>query len=270
LKSKYVYVNGMLVGKIDANDELFQYFHDGLGSITMITDTTGSYENLYVYDDFGNFRMIEESGSAPNHYYYTGQERDPAPSGLYNLRARYYAAGIGRFTQEDPYYSFSGMANPGGCSSFSGVTRILVADPKYINFYVYGLNNPINYKDITGLDPWSDPCGKWKSCLEGVWSKHKERSDKTYVLFSDCLAEANKCDDSDFKQKIDECMADIDRRHDANWKHAMSGDQECNRIYGSRCFATPAINIIIEIITFKLGLPRMDVISLYNPYNDGT
>jgi hypothetical protein len=32
LKSKYVYTNGMLVGRIDADDELFQYFHDGLGS----------------------------------------------------------------------------------------------------------------------------------------------------------------------------------------------------------------------------------------------
>jgi hypothetical protein len=99
LKEKYVYANGILVGSINADDELFQYFHDGLGSITMMCDSTGEYQNLYVYDDFGNFRMTEEAGSVPNSYHYTGQERDESPSGLYNLRARYYATGIGRFTR---------------------------------------------------------------------------------------------------------------------------------------------------------------------------
>jgi RHS repeat-associated protein len=87
----------MLTGRMDSDDELYQYFHDGLGSITMICDSTGKYQNLYVYDDFGNFRMMEEAGAVPNSYYYTGQERDKSPSGLYNLRARYYATGIGRY-----------------------------------------------------------------------------------------------------------------------------------------------------------------------------
>ncbi len=132
LKSKYVYTNGMLVGKIDENDELFQYFHDGLGSITMITDTTGSYQNLYAYDDFGNFRSKTENVS--NSYCYACQERDEEPSGLYNLRARYYAPGIGRFTQEDPLTRL-----PSAC----GIRQI--------NGYSYVGNNPINYIDPLGL-----------------------------------------------------------------------------------------------------------------------
>jgi len=132
LKSKYIYTNGMLVGKIDENDELFQYFHDGLGSITMICDSTGQYQNLYTYDDFGDFR--KKSESIPNSYCYTGQERDEEPSGLYNLRARYYAAGMGRFTQEDPL--------------------LAVLDAERIqefNGYTYVANNPINLIDPFGL-----------------------------------------------------------------------------------------------------------------------
>jgi RHS repeat-associated protein len=134
LQSKYVYANGMLVGNITSDNKLYQYFHDGLGSITMISDSTGEYQNLYVYDDFGNFRMMEEAGSVPNSYYYTGQERDENPSGLYNLRARYYAAGIGRFTQEDPLLAVL------------DVERI-----QEFNGYTYVSNDPINNVDPLGL-----------------------------------------------------------------------------------------------------------------------
>jgi len=132
LKSKYVYTNGMLVGRIDSSGEFYQYFHDGLGSITMIVDSTGSYQNLYTYDDFGDFRKKDEEVS--NSYCYTGQERDEEPSGLYNLRARYYASGMGRFTQEDPLMAVL------------DASRI-----QEINGYCYVANNPINFIDPFGL-----------------------------------------------------------------------------------------------------------------------
>ena len=132
LRSKYVYTNGMLVGRIDSSGDFYQYFHDGLGSITMIVDSTGEYQNLYTYDDFGDFRKKEEEVS--NSYCYTGQERDEEPSGLYNLRARYYAAGIGRFTQEDP------------------LMAVLDAEELYaFHAYTYVGNNPINKIDPLGL-----------------------------------------------------------------------------------------------------------------------
>jgi len=170
LKSKYVYTNGMLVGRINADDELYQYFHDGLGSITMIVDSTGSYQNLYTYDDFGNFRMMEEAGSVPNSYYYTGQERDESPSGLYNLRARYYATGIGRFTQEDPVWQNTVKRELlpfweydfiyGSCSSTGscGLCNKPIA-PQDNNPYVYCNNNTINMVDPSGL--WGIPGTNW-------------------------------------------------------------------------------------------------------------
>ena len=122
----------MLVGKIDSSGEFYQYFHDGLGSITMICDSTGEYQNLYTYDDFGDFRLKSENVS--NSYCYTGQERDEEPSGLYNLRARYYASGMGRITQEDPLLAVL------------DVSRI-----QELNGYCYVANNPINLIDPFGL-----------------------------------------------------------------------------------------------------------------------
>jgi RHS repeat-associated protein len=165
LKSKYVYANGMLTGRIDSDNELFQYFHDGLGSLVMICDSTGEYQNLYVYDDFGNFRMMEETGSVPNSYYYTGQERDESPSGLYNLRARYYASAIGRFTQEDPIMHLSIST----CALFGTDPEAMflfgIAQPQGLHGYSYVWNDPMNWIDPFGLErkEW------WEKLEEGCY-----------------------------------------------------------------------------------------------------
>jgi RHS repeat-associated protein len=225
----------MLAGSIIEYDELYQYFHDGLGSITMICDSTGEYQNLYVYDDFGNFRMMEEAGSVPNHYYYTGQERDESPSGLYNLRARYYAAGIGRFTQEDPYYSFSGMGGSSSCyGCLLGVTRVLVDDPRYVNFYTYSLNSPMNYSDITGLSPdgYWNPCEAWDECLEGVGTRLDTRLEQISKSLHDCIESIDFCKNP---EKLDKCLADFRRSWDDAYKAADLGARRCNKKYGWQC-----------------------------------
>jgi len=147
----------MLVGKITSDNELYQYFHDGLGSITMICDSSGSYKNLYTYDDFGDFRKKDEEVS--NSYCYTGQERDEEPSGLYNLRARYYAAGIGRFTQEDPIWHLSIHLNAFSNNPKTAILFGLESPSGFDGYgYNYVSNNPINYIDPIGLhkfQPWN-------------------------------------------------------------------------------------------------------------------
>lgn len=56
----------------------------------------------FDYDPFGGARADASSGSvAVDDAAFTGAARDPQ-IGLYNLRARLYAPGTGRFTQSDP------------------------------------------------------------------------------------------------------------------------------------------------------------------------
>lgn len=115
------------------------YFYqaDGLGSITELTDSTGTIVQSYIYDSFGNFNvfdqsgaMISPSGGIANPYTYTGREFDTESELLY-YRARYYDSNNGRFLNEDP-----------------------IERNKGFNLYPYVDNNPINF---------SDPEGKVKS-----------------------------------------------------------------------------------------------------------
>ena len=114
------------------------YQRDGLGSVTEMTNTSGTAEQTYVCDSFG--QIVSQSGSIVNPYTYTGREFD-SESGLYYYRARYYDASIGRFLQTDPV--------PGA-----------IAIPQSLNPYPYVQNNPLNFIDPFGLTP---------ECREKAW-----------------------------------------------------------------------------------------------------
>jgi len=107
------------------DDKSYFYLRDGLGSIADLTDSTETVVNTYQYDTFGN--IVNESGTIYNPYGYTGRRFDTV-SGLMYFRARYYSPATGRFISEDPI-RFLGESN----------------------LYRYGLNNPTNKKDPTGL-----------------------------------------------------------------------------------------------------------------------
>ena len=82
--------------------------------------------------------MTEASGTitveetVPNRLRYNGQMADGL-TGLYYLRARYYNASLGRFTQEDVIY------NDG------------------LNLYAYCNSNPVMYSDQSGFTKQCDP-----------------------------------------------------------------------------------------------------------------
>ncbi len=106
----------------------FFYHADGLGSITGLTDSTGTSVRSYLYDSFG--QIVAQTGTLNknNPYTYAGREYDPE-SGLYYYRARMYDPATGRFLQEDPIgYIGSDM-----------------------NLYAYVLNNPVKWRDPFGL-----------------------------------------------------------------------------------------------------------------------
>ena len=78
------------------------YITDEQGSIRYILDQSGEVQNYYQYSAFGETIISEET--TPNRLRYNAQTEDEL-TGLYYLRARYYAPGIGRFTQEDVIYN---------------------------------------------------------------------------------------------------------------------------------------------------------------------
>ncbi|MGB3478836.1 MAG: RHS repeat-associated core domain-containing protein [bacterium] len=100
-----------------------------------LTDASKTVVHSYFYDDFGN--LLGEWGNVDNRYLYTGQEYDGAISGLYNLRARYYDSGVGRFVSEDPLQRTQ--------------KQVIPLNPHELNVYLYVLNNPVNWVDPLGL-----------------------------------------------------------------------------------------------------------------------
>ncbi|MEU9452204.1 DUF6531 domain-containing protein [Streptomyces sp. NPDC048277] len=78
--------------------------HDPQGSVTDLTSSTGVDQTSYTYDAYGNTTATNLTTTAPaNPFAYTGQYQDPAGTALgYQLRARTYDPGTGRFTSTDP------------------------------------------------------------------------------------------------------------------------------------------------------------------------
>ena len=106
------------------------YLNDEQGSVRYLTGSDGSIRNHYRYSAFGETITAEET--VPNRLRYNGQMADGL-TGLYYLRARYYNASLGRFTQEDVIY------NDG------------------LNLYAYCNSNPVMYSNPSGFAKQCDP-----------------------------------------------------------------------------------------------------------------
>jgi RHS repeat-associated protein len=188
------------------------YYHqDGLGSVTSLSNSTGSLANTYSYDSFG--RLTASTGTVTNPLWYTGREFDSG-TGLYFYRARYLDSTTGRFLSEDPLGFWA-------------------AD----NFYPYVHNSPATYLDPLGWEkekkPWYDnldwipgvswvKCKTWGYyCLKTVREKRLEElahsSTGTYTndelanpqdegarLIKRCAGNDNNC-----KRWLNECGDDI-------------------------------------------------------------
>jgi len=104
------------------------YYHaDGLGSITALSNASGSIVQRYEYDSFGN-QTITTNGNIKQPFTFTGREYD-SETGMYFYRARYYDQKAGRFVTKDPI-------------SFAGGD---------VNLYAYVGNDPVNWGDPYGL-----------------------------------------------------------------------------------------------------------------------
>lgn len=144
-----VYVRG--------NDSWNIYYicRDYLGSITHITDSSGSVVQELSYDAWGRLRNPETQsiyapGSEPSLFLnrgYTGHEH-LSMFGLINMNARLYDPLLGRFLSPDPYVQM-----PENSQSF--------------NRYSYCLNNPLLYTDEDGEFFLAAAIGFWKGIFTG-------------------------------------------------------------------------------------------------------
>ena len=130
--------NGATAG-LAQNAGSYLYLKDTMGSVTDITNSTGTRLQHYIYSAFGMLLGIQDASAADissspvlsTSIGFTGRELD-SESGLMYYRARYYDPSIGRFLQEDP--------QPGKLSIPASV----------VNRYIYSGNNPWNITDPSG------------------------------------------------------------------------------------------------------------------------
>ena len=136
LQRKYVYGPGIDEPlRMTAGGTNYYYHVDGLGSVTEVSDAAGNLIESYRYDVYGTPTFCNASGVATNassirnRLLFTGRDHDP-DTGWYNYRHRHYHPALGRFVQPDPI----GLAG------------------KDVNLYRYVENNPLRWRDPSGLD----------------------------------------------------------------------------------------------------------------------
>jgi len=126
----YIYGLG-LISKITPSNAASYYHYDSRGSTIALTDSTETITDKYAYDPFG--KLANSEGFTANSFKYVGRYgvMDEG-NGLKYVRARYYAPELGRFITKDPLTGND-------------------ADNQSLNRYVYALNNPVVFIDISGL-----------------------------------------------------------------------------------------------------------------------
>jgi RHS repeat-associated protein len=125
--TKYFYHGGKRVA-MRSGGQVYYLHGDHLGSASLTTNESGEVVSRQLYHPFGTVRYSE--GTLPTDFTYTGQ-RAIAGTGLVYMHARYYHAGLARFTQADTV-----VPN--------------LANPQEWNRYGYCVNNPTRYIDPRG------------------------------------------------------------------------------------------------------------------------
>ncbi|HOY31029.1 MAG TPA: RHS repeat-associated core domain-containing protein [Bacteroidales bacterium] len=117
------------------------YHQNVLGSVSAVTDVTGSVTERYEYDGYGNISIYDASyvprsaTAIGNTYMFTGREYD-AETGYYYYRARTYNPLWGRFLQRDPVGIWLDEINIGNGYGYVGNNPIIRVDPNGDLFWV--------------------------------------------------------------------------------------------------------------------------------------
>ncbi len=133
---QYVFGAGIdEVIELTTGGQTYFYHDNSIGSVTALTDDSGTVVERYSYDPYGRATVLAPDGTTVlpqsavgNPFTFTGRRLDEE-SGLFYYRARYYDAERGRFIQRDPLGYVDGMG-----------------------LYAYVGNNPVNFFDPLGTE----------------------------------------------------------------------------------------------------------------------
>lgn len=126
------YVRGLnYIAKVGVTNGTSYYLYNGHNDVVQMVSASGSIQNQYDYDVFGETLLNIET--TENAIKFAGEFYD-AEAGLYYQRSRYYNPATGRFISEDSY-------------------RGDVNDPSSLNLYTYCKNDPVNFIDPSGHAP---------------------------------------------------------------------------------------------------------------------
>ena len=131
---KYVYAGNSRVAKISKAGTHY-FLHDHLGSVGFVLNIDGRVNDQMDSYPFGRQR-ISTGSKALADYTFTGKEND-TESGLHYFEARYLASHLGRFNRVDPLAE--------------SMPEEWFTNPQQLNLYAYGLNNPVNSIDPSGM-----------------------------------------------------------------------------------------------------------------------
>jgi RHS repeat-associated protein len=123
--------------------ELCFYHPDHLGSSSVITDSAGQLVEETAYYPYGLPRHEFRPRHVDDPYDFGQKERD-YETGLHYFEARYLSAGPGRFLSPDPLY-----LAPHALTSEQ--FESMLQNPQALNLYSYTQNNPLKYRDPSGL-----------------------------------------------------------------------------------------------------------------------
>jgi RHS repeat-associated protein len=123
------YANGLLVASRNGTSEFYQ--RDAIGSVRLVSDSTGKSTYSSEYRPFG----LSWGTAGSSDFGFAGKPSD-STTGLSYFGARFYDPLIGRFVTED---------------SVSGAQT----DSQSLNRYIYARDNPLAITDPTGHDWWS-------------------------------------------------------------------------------------------------------------------
>ncbi len=175
---------------------LHDYFHP-----TGVLSTAAVVQERYGYDAFGAGRVMDGAFSLRSASLYDWETRYGAyrldlEAGLYHVRNRYYAVGIGRWLSRDPLHNDRSM-----------------------DLYWYVRNRPISRVDPFGLEE------KEEEKLESQWPTAEEtiaiklckipiiRVIACKIAYDTCVAKCEKYADDDCHKLLEPCLDDCHK----NW-----------------------------------------------------